>query len=123
MKVPELEVDKITEYQNLEEKTDNIIQEGYKAIREAIQDEFDVEYEAPHPSVAVFRVGNKAITVHYGDDYIDFTIDGKMVEEHEFVRETSEDTRRKLRKSIGVYSELADSQTKYVSQNILEKYT
>jgi hypothetical protein len=123
MKIPELEVDNITEDQNLEEQTDNIIQEGYKAVREAIEDEFEVGYEAPHPSVAVFRVGNKAITVHYGDDYIEFTVDGSMVEEHEFVRQTSEESRRQLRKAIGVYSKLADAQSKYVSQNILEKYT
>jgi hypothetical protein len=123
MKVPELEVDNITEDQNLEEQTDNIIQEGYKAVRETIEDEFEVEYESPHPSVAVFRVGNKAITVHYGDDYIEFTVDGRMAEEHEFVRQTSEEARQQLRKAIGVYSKLADAQLKYVSQNIFEKYT
>lgn len=122
MKTPELDVSATTEDQNLEDKTDQVIQAGFKAVREEIEDQFEVEYESPHPTVAVFRVGNKAITVHYGDDYIEFTIEGRMVEEHEFVRELDEYYCRELRKAIGVYAKLAEAQVEYVSEDVLQKY-
>lgn len=120
MKVPDLNVSQDLDDEELEEKTFEIIEQAFNTVVDEIESCFDVEYESPHPEVAVFRVGNKAVVVKHGDNYIEYSIDGVMVEKDEFIRSLSRQHRKQLRKAIGVYSCLADAQNKYVAGYVLQ---
>jgi hypothetical protein len=110
MKLPNLEVRKSTESQNLEEKADDIIQEAYSAVEEAIEDELDLLMEHPAPSAVYIYADDAGITLHHGDGPTSFRVEGKEVDRHEFITKTCEELRQRFTKAIGIYAAVDDAQ-------------
>ena len=120
MKVPNLEVRKSTEDQNLEEKSDDIIQEVYGVVQEGIEEELGLNVEHPHPSALYIYGDDAGITVHHGSGPTSFEIDGEQVDRHEFITETSEELRQRFTKAIGLHKVADDAQNQYVSGDVLQ---
>ena len=123
MKQPNFEVDNVSNSQNLEEAADDIIQEGYQALEDAIESLLGVNMEHPHSTVVYFSYEDHCVTVHHGKGPVSYHIAGDEVDQEEFVDMVSESDRQRFKKAIGIYAALSDVQNQLVSEDLLsERY-
>jgi len=125
IEVPDLGLEEPSENPELENSTDDVIQQVYDATAEAIEEELGVEVEFPTRHHVVFNFDDASIEREYGYSgeerfWTGEPEAGNYLSEEEFVEKISEKALWKLKKAISIFSCTSQAQQMYVSQEILD---